>query len=193
MRFAALLLAVAFVAGCASTPDYYISPAPVHIPKTATYWVETFELKLEGENERFMTHDQVKDGFELELINGLKKAKRYAASKDDADYLLDVSTVYTRRINDSQGGLISSIVDDSTVLLSVDFSYQVSVKKSGSEVLHFGKHLERLQPGGIRGEWENWKTLATIVTNKGNSSTEKFFIGVLPRNIVRDIEDIPSR
>ncbi|EGH26638.1 hypothetical protein PSYMO_36333, partial [Pseudomonas amygdali pv. mori str. 301020] len=31
---------------CASKPDYYVSPTPVYISATATYWVESFKIAL---------------------------------------------------------------------------------------------------------------------------------------------------
>jgi len=43
---------------------------------------------------------------------------------------------------------VSVIVDDNTILASVDFSYQVKVKKAGAEVLHFSNEREGLQPAG---------------------------------------------
>ncbi|MBC3955077.1 hypothetical protein [Pseudomonas triticifolii] len=193
MRFAALPLIIACVAGCASTPDYYISPAPVSIPKTATYWVDSFKLKLEGERELFMSREQLEDGIRLKLIERLQQANRYASTKESADYLLDVDSVYRRRLGDSKGGLMSHIVDDNKVMASVDFGYQVSVEQSGRQVLHFGQERTRLQPGGAIGHWQNLKTAASVLTNKSNASVEDYNVNLLPRFIVDDIENIPSR
>ncbi|EPN45786.1 hypothetical protein [Pseudomonas syringae] len=193
MRAAFLLLMIACVTGCASKPDYYVSPTPVYISHTATYWVESFKIDLEGENDRFLSKVQVEDGLELELINQLKQAHRYATTKESADYLLDIAGLYKRRIGDSKGGLISLIVDDNTVMGSVDFSYKVSVKKTDKELLHFGQYRDSLQPAGARGSWENMRTMAGAITNKGNSDVEQFYLRALPRFIVDDIKAIPSR
>ncbi|WP_458128961.1 hypothetical protein [Pseudomonas sp. Z2-11] len=57
----------------------------------------------------------------MRLLDG----NRYASSKESADYLLDINAVYARRVQDTQGGLMNSIVADGTYLASVDFSYQV--------------------------------------------------------------------
>lgn len=193
MRAAILMLIIACVTGCASKPDYYVSPTPVYISATATYWVESFKIALEGENDRFLSRAQLEEGLELELINQLKQAHRYATTKESADYLLDITGLYKRRIGDSKGGFISFIVDDNTVMGSVDFSYQVSVKKAEKELLHFGQYRDSLQPAGVMGNWENMRTMAGAITNKGNSDVEKFYIRVLPRFIGDDIKAIPSR
>jgi len=193
MRVFALLLAFSFLAGCASKPDYYISPAPVQIPKTATYWLDTFDVEVVGKNERFLPDDKVREALGVDMVNRLLKAKRYAASKEKADYLLDVSIVYTRHIQDSKGGLASLIVDDNKVLISVDFSYKVTVKKDGAPVLYFAKALYDQVPAGVIGNFEQMKTLGAIVTNSGNSSVERFYNSVYSRDIVNDIRNIPSR
>jgi len=96
MRVVALLLAFSFLAGCASKPAYYISPAPVHIPKTATYWLDTFDVDVVGKNPRFLPDDKVREQLGVDLVNRLITAKRYATSKESADYLLDVKVVYAR-------------------------------------------------------------------------------------------------
>lgn len=59
MRVFTLLLALCLMAGCASKPDYYISPAPVAIPETATYWIDTFNVEVVGKNERFLDRKSV--------------------------------------------------------------------------------------------------------------------------------------
>ena len=193
MRVFAAFLAVCLLAGCASKPDYYISPAPVTIPKTATYWLDTFDVQVVGKNQRFLPDDKVRQQLGVDLVDRLLKAKRYATSKDKADYLLDMNIVYTRHISDSKGGLVTLIVDDNTILASVDFSYQVKVKKGGAEVLHFAKTRNNLVPGGVMGEAQQWKTMGGILTNSGNSSVERFYTGVLSRDIVDDLRNIPSR
>ncbi|MCS3415944.1 hypothetical protein HX875_05720 [Pseudomonas yamanorum] len=193
MRVFALLLAFSFLAGCASKPAYYISPAPVHIPKTATYWLDTFDVEVVGKNTRFLPDEKVREQLGVDLVNRLLKAKRYATSKETADYLLDVNLVYTRHIQDSKGGLATVLVDDNTILLSVDFSYQVKVKKGGAEVLHFAKDRSGLVPGGVLGQWQQYKTMGGVISNTGNTSVEPFYTGVLSRFIVDDLRDIPSR
>ena len=193
MRAFAVFLAVCLLAGCASKPDYYTSPAPVTIPKTATYWLDTFDVEVVGKNERFLPDDKVRQQLGVDLVDRLLSAKRYAPSKDKADYLLDVSIVYTRHIPDSKGGLSTLIVDDNTILASVDFSYQVKVKKADAEVLHFSQARQGLMPAGYKGDWQNMKTMAGVLTNSGNSSVETFYTGLLSRFIVDDLRDIPSR
>ena len=193
MRIFALLLALSFLAGCASKPPYYISPAPVTIPKTATFWVDTFDVKVVGQGRIFMSDAKVREQLGVDLVDRLLKAKRYASSKDKADYLLDVNVIYTRRIQDTQGGFMTAIVDDKTILASVDFNYQVKVKKAGAEVLHFSRVRQGLMPGGYKGDWQNMKTMAGVLTNSGNSSVETFYTGLLSRFIVDDLRDIPSR
>ena len=193
MRIFALLLALSFLAGCASKPPYYISPAPVTIPKTATFWVDTFDVKVVGQGRIFMSDAKVREQLGVDLVDRLLKAKRYASSKDKADYLLDVNVIYTRRIQDTQGGFMTAIVDDKTILASVDFNYQVKVKKAGAEVLHFSQVRQGLMPGGYKGDWQNMKTMAGVLTNSGNSSVETFYTGLLSRFIVDDLRDIPSR
>lgn len=193
MRMLALLLAISFLSGCASKPDYYISPTPVQIPTTATYWIDTFDVELVGKNELFMSQDALREQLSVELINQLSSANRYATSKESADYLLDVNTVYKRGIGNSNGGLVSVIVDDNTILASVDFSYQVKVKKAGAEVLHFSNEREGLQPAGAFGQLRNMKTMVAALTHKDNSDVEPFYIRTLPTFIVSDIRDIPSR
>ena len=193
MRIFALLLALSFLAGCASKPPYYISPAPVTIPKTATFWVDTFDVNVVGQGRIFMSDAKVREQLGVDLVDRLLKAKRYASSKDKADYLLDVNVIYTRRIQDTQGGFMTAIVDDKTILASVDFNYQVKVKKAGAEVLHFSQVRQGLMPGGYKGDWQNMKTMAGVLTNSGNSSVETFYTGLLSRFIVDDLRDIPSR
>lgn len=129
MRIFALLLALSFLAGCASKPPYYISPAPVTIPKTATFWVDTFDVKVVGQGRIFMSDAKVREQLGVDLVDRLLKAKRYASSKQTADYLLDVDIVYVRHILDSKGGITSLVVDDNTILQSIDFGYKVKVKK----------------------------------------------------------------
>lgn len=193
MRVFAFFLAVCLLAGCASKPDYYMSPAPVAIPKTATYWLDTFDVEVVGKNERFLPDDQVRQQLGVDLIDRLLKAKRYAPSKDKADYLLDVNVVYTRHIQDTQGGLMTALVDDNTILASVNFNYEVKVKKAGAEVLHFAQNRDGLMPAGAVGQWQNMRTLAGALTNKGNADVERFYTGLLSRFIVDDLRDIPSR
>ncbi|SDV07903.1 hypothetical protein [Pseudomonas mucidolens] len=193
MRVFALLLALSFLAGCASKPDYYISPAPVSIPKTATFWVDTFDVEVVGQNPRFLPDAKVREQLGVDLVERLLKAKRYATSKASADYLLDVDIVYTRHIADSKGGLSTLIVDDNTILSSIDFSYQVKVKQAGAEVLHFAQAREGLVPNNWAGQAQQWKTIGGIVTNTGNASVELHFTGGLSRYILDDLRDIPSR
>lgn len=193
MRVFAFLLAICLMAGCASKPDYYISPAPVTIPKTATYWLDTFDVDVVGKNERFLPDAKVRQQLGIDLINRLLQAKRYATSKDKADYLLDVDVIYTRRIQDTQGGFMTAIVDDNTILASVDFNYSVKIKKADAEILHFSQARQGLMPAGYRGDWQNMKTMAGVLTNSGNSSVESFYTGVLSRFIVDDLRNIPSR
>ncbi len=76
MRVFALLLALSFLAGCASKPAYYISPAPVTIPKSATYWLDTFDVEVVGKNERFLPDDKVRQQLGVDLVDRLLKAKR---------------------------------------------------------------------------------------------------------------------
>ncbi|WP_460132354.1 hypothetical protein [Pseudomonas sp. S1_E04] len=193
MRVFAVFLAVCLLAGCASKPDYYISPAPVTIPKTATYWLDNFDVEVVGKSERFLPDDKVRQQLGIDLVDRLLKAKRYATSKASADYLLDVNVVYTRRIQNSQVGFLAPAVDDNSILASVDFNYQVKVKKAGAEVLHFSQVRQGLMPAGYRGNWENMKTVAGALTNTGNASVERFYTGVLSRFIVDDLRNIPSR
>ncbi|WP_338497268.1 hypothetical protein V5F23_00710 [Pseudomonas sp. WP18] len=193
MRFLATFLALCFLAGCASTPDYYISPAPVAIPKTATYWIDTFNVEVVGRNERFLPDETVREQLNSDLVLRLLDANRYASSRETADYLLDVNTVYARRIQDTQGGFMNKIVADGTYLASVDFSYQVKVKKDGAEVLHFAQAREGLMPAGAMGQMQNMKSMLGALTNKGNSDVEGYYTGVLSRFIVDDLQAIPSR
>ena len=193
MRVFALLLALSFLAGCASKPAYYISPAPVTIPKSATYWLDTFDVEVVGKNERFLPDDKVRQQLGVDLVDRLLKAKRYAASKEKADYLLEVSVIYTRRIQDTKGGFMTTIVDDNTILASVDFNYQVKVKKADAQVLHFSQARQGLMPAGYKGDWQNMKTMAGVLTNSGNSNVETFYTGALSRFIVDDLRGIPSR
>jgi hypothetical protein len=193
MRVYALLLAVFLMAGCASKPDYYISPAPVAIPKTATYWLDNFDVEVVGKSEHFLPDAKVRQQLGIDLVDRLLKAKRYATSKASADYLLDVNVIYTRRIQNSEGGFLNPAVDENTILASVDFNYQVKVKKADAEVLHFSQVREGLMPAGYRGNWQNMKTVAGVLTNSGNASVEPFYTGVLSRFIVDDLRNIPSR
>lgn len=192
MRFFAVLLAICLMAGCASKPEYYISPAPVTIPKTATYWLDTFDVDVVGKNERFMPDDKVRQQLGVDLVDRLLKAKRYATSKATADYVLDVDVIYTRRIQDTQGGLVSSLIEDNKYLVGVDFNYKVKVRKGDAEVLHFAQAREGLMPAGI-GHWQNLKTVGGILTRSGNSNVEGFYTGLLSRFIVDDLRNIPSR
>ncbi|WHS60522.1 hypothetical protein [Pseudomonas sp. G2-4] len=193
MRVFALLLAACLMAGCASKPDYYISPAPVTIPETATYWVDTFNVEVVGKNERFLPDDAVREQLHSDLVGRLLDAGRYANSKETADYLLDVNTVYARRIQDTQGGFMSHLVADNTLLASVDFSYQVKVKKAGAEVLHFAQARKGLMPGGAIGQLQNMKSMMGALTDKGNSDVEGYYTGLLSGFIVDDLQAIPSR
>lgn len=193
MRVFAVFLAACLMAGCASKPEYYISPAPVTIPKTATFWLDTLDVEVVGKNERFLSDEKVRQALGVDMVNRLLEAGRYATSKDKADYLLGMSIVYTRHIQDSKGGLATLIVDDNKLLLSVDFSYKVTVKKNGAEVLHFSKALYDQVPGGVIGNFEQYKTMGALVTNKSNASVEGFYFSVYSRDIVNDIRNIPTR
>lgn len=193
MRALATFLALCLLAGCASKPDYYVSPAPVAIPKTATYWIDTFNVEVVGKNERFLPDETVREQLNGDLVLRLLDANRYASSRETADYLLDVNTVYARRIQDTQGGFMSKIVADGMYLASVDFSYQVKVKKAGAEVLHFAQAREGLMPGGAIGQMQNMKSMLGALTNKGNADVEGYYTGVLSRFIVDDLQAIPSR
>ncbi|WP_440088850.1 hypothetical protein [Pseudomonas fragariae (ex Marin et al. 2024)] len=101
--------------------------------------------------------------------------------------------MYKRRLSNSKGGLISHIVDDTIILASVDFSYEVSVSRSAGEVLHFGQAKIELQPGGAIGQWQNLRTATSVFTNKSNAGVENFYVDLLPRFIVDDVKNIPSR
>jgi hypothetical protein len=193
MRVFATLLALFLMAGCASKPDYYISPAPVAIPKTATYWIDTFNVEVAGKNERFLSDEKIRDKLHTDLIVRLLDGNRYASSKESADYLLDINAVYARRIQDTQGGLMNSIVADGTYLASVDFSYQVEVKKAGAEVLHFAQAREGLMPAGAIGQFHAMKGIAGALTKRGNSDVEECYTSQLSRFIADDLRAIPSR
>lgn len=193
MRMLAVFLAACLMAGCASKPDYYISPAPVTIPKTATYWLDTFDVEVVGQNERFMSDDKVREQLGVDLVNRLLKAKRYATSKAAADYLLDVKVVYKRLIQDTQGALVSTIIEDNKYLVSVDFNYEVKVKKGDAEVLHFAQTREGLMPSMGPGQWQHWKTVGGILTRSGNSNVEGFYTSHLSGFIATDLRNIPSR
>ncbi|MCP1453529.1 MULTISPECIES: hypothetical protein [Pseudomonas] len=193
MRVFTLLLALCLMAGCASKPDYYISPAPVAIPETATYWIDTFNVEVVGKNERFLPDEKVRDQLHTDLIVRLLDGNRYASSKETADYLLDVNAVYARRIQDTQGGLMNKIVADGTYLASVDFNYQVKVKKAGAEVLHFAQARQGLMPGGAIGQLEAMRGIAGALTNRGNSDVEDYYTGHLSGFIADDLRGIPSR
>lgn len=146
-----------------------------------------------GKNERFLPDDKVRQALGVDMVKRLLEADRYATSKDKADYLLDMNIVYTRHIQDSKGGLATLIVDDNKLLLSVDFSYKVAVRKNGTEVLHFSKALYDQVPGGVIGNFEQYKTMGALVTNKSNASVEGFYFSVYSRDIVNDIRNIPTR
>ncbi|MFL6878745.1 hypothetical protein ACJ6YJ_28310 [Pseudomonas marginalis] len=193
MRMFAVFLVACLMAGCASKPEYYISPAPVTISKTATYWLDTFNVEVKGKSKHFMSDDKVRQELGVDLVNRLLKAKRYATSKDSADYLLDVDVVYVRHIIDSNGGFSNLLIDDGTILQSIDFGYKVKVKKAGAEVLHFAQNRPSLEPSNWRGQPQQWRTLAGVVTNSGNSSVERYFTSGLSDYIVDDLRDIPSR
>jgi len=193
MRYFTWLVVACLMAGCASKPDYYISSVPVTIPKTATYWIDNFNVEVVGKNERFLPDEKVRDQLHSDLIVRLLDGDRYAASKESADYLLDVNAVYKRRIQDTQGGFMSKIVADGTYLASVDFSYQVKVKKAGAEVLHFAQAREGLMPGGAVGQMQNMQSMLGALTNTGNSSVEGYYTGHLSRFIADDLQAIPSR
>jgi len=193
MKVFAFFLAVALLAGCASKPDYYLSPTPVKIPATATYWIDTFDLELVGQNPRFLPQETLRQRMANQLADKLSTMGRYAATRESADYVLEVSTVYARRISDSKGGLVSLIVDDNTILASVDFSYRVKVKKGDAQVLSFAQARDGLMPAGMKGNLHNYKSMWGAISNKGNSDVEAFYISALPNFIVKDIEDIPSR
>ncbi|MBT2294928.1 hypothetical protein [Pseudomonas fluorescens] len=193
MRFFALFLALCLMAGCASKPDYYVSATPVTIPHTATFWIDTFDVEVVGKNERFLPDEKVREQLHTDLISRLLEDNRYASSKETADYLLDVNSVYARRIQDTQGGFMSKIVADGTLLASVDFSYQVKVKKAGAEVLHFAQAREGLMPGGAVGQFQNMRSMMGALTNRGNSEVEGFYTGHLSSFIANDLRAIPSR
>ncbi|WP_417695472.1 hypothetical protein [Pseudomonas sp.] len=193
MRVFAIFLALCFVAGCASKPDYYVSATAVTIPKTATFWIDTFDVEVVGKNDRFLPDEKVREQLHTDLIGRLLEDNRYASSKETADYLLDVNSVYARRIQDTQGGFMSKIVADGTFLASVDFSYQVKVKKAGAEVLHFAQARQGLMPGGAIGQLQNMRSMVGALTNRGNSDVEGFYTGQLSRFIADDLRAIPSR
>lgn len=193
MRAFAVFLAVCLLAGCASKPAYYISPAPVTIPKTATYWVDTFDVEVGGKSKHFMTDDKVRQELGVDLVNRLLKAKRYATSKATADYWLDVDIVYVRHIIDTDGGLSNLLIDDGTILQSIDFGYKVKVKKADAQVLRFAHNRPGLEPSNWVGQVQQWKTIGGIITNTGNASVERYFTGGLSQYIVDDLQDIPSR
>ena len=193
MRAFAVFLIAGLMAGCASKPAYYISPAPVTIPKTATYWVDTFNVEVGGKSKHFMPDDKVRKELGVDLVDRLLKAKRYATSKESADYLLDVDIVYVRHIIDTNGGITSLVVDDNTILQSIDFGYKVKVKKAGTEVLHFAQDRSGLVPNNWAGQAQQWRTIGGIITNSGNASVERHFTGGLSRYIIDDLRDIPSR
>lgn len=91
------------------------------------------------------------------LIRQWGNVNRYAASKDSAAYQLEVNAVYQRRLSDSQGGLVSMVVDDNTILASVDLGYKVQVKRGSAEVLHFAQGCNGLQPAGGRGSGASYE------------------------------------
>lgn len=193
MRVFAVFLAAVLLAGCASKPDYYISPAPVTIPKTATYWLDNFDVEVKGKNDRFLPDDKVRQQLGIDLVDRLLKAKRYATSKASADYLLDMDVIYARRIQDTQGGLVSPLIEDNKYLVAVDFNYKVTVRKGNAEVLHFAQAREGLMPAGAIGQWQHLKTVGGILTRNGNANVEPFYTGLLSRFIVDDLRNIPSR
>lgn len=98
MRVFATFLASCLMAGCASKPNDYLSPSLVTIPKTATYWLATFNVDVVGKNQRFLFDDAVRAQLIADLTNHLPEAGRYASSKETADYLLGVSTSYASHV-----------------------------------------------------------------------------------------------
>lgn len=51
------------------------------------------------------------------------------------------------------------VVDDNTILASVDLGYKVQVKRGGAEVLHFAQGCNGLQPAGAVGQVRHMKTM----------------------------------
>jgi hypothetical protein len=84
---------------------------------------------------------------------------------------------------------MNKIVADGTYLASVDFSYQVKVKKADAEVLHFAQAREGLMLRGPIG----MKSMLGALTNQGNSDVEGYYTSALGRFIVDDLQAIPSR
>lgn len=60
------------------------------------------------------------------------------------------------------------VVDDNTILASVDLGYKVQVKRGGAEVLHFAQGCNGLQPAGAVGQVRHMKTMRGAITNSGN-------------------------
>lgn len=53
MRVFAVFLALCLTVGCTSKPDYCVCATPVTTPKTATFWIDTFDVEVVGKNDRF--------------------------------------------------------------------------------------------------------------------------------------------
>ncbi|MEE5094167.1 hypothetical protein V2K00_07475 [Pseudomonas alliivorans] len=101
--------------------------------------------------------------------------------------------MYKRRLSNSKGGLISHIVDDNIILASVDFSYEVSVSRSAGEVLHFGQAKPNCSPAEPLANGKISGRRPAFSLSRSNDGVENFYVDLLPRFIVDDVKNIPSR
>lgn len=60
MHVVAALLARFFLPGFGLKPDDCMCAAPMFIPNTATYWLDTFDVEALGIRERFLSDDKVR-------------------------------------------------------------------------------------------------------------------------------------
>ncbi|SDA94119.1 hypothetical protein SAMN03159443_05186 [Pseudomonas sp. NFACC15-1] len=61
---------------------------PVAISETATYWIDTFNVEVEGKNERFLPDEKVRDRLHTDLIVrlGMAGALTNRGNSDVEDY-----------------------------------------------------------------------------------------------------------
>jgi hypothetical protein len=69
MRAFAVFLCVCLLSGCASKPEYYISPAPVTIPKAATDWLDTFNVEVKGKSKHLMSDEKARQQLGAEVLH----------------------------------------------------------------------------------------------------------------------------
>lgn len=184
------VVAMMLLTACKSTPaEYYHFSSGNHLNATGLYWIEGYEFEVVDETAGFMPSSEVQEHLLNQLITHLHETGVYASDKSSASYTVSIKARYVRDLNDKQD-VDPLNLNNSNILLGVNFSYQITISQSGQNVLSFGRDNQRYVQNGITANVSN---LFAAVSGDTNASSEVKYIDYFSDMMKKDFDLIPKK